>query len=63
MNRKGSEHSTMRNNHDFCLVVVKFDFVVSHTFLYIIGAKPHRVSEARRAIGSGKVVELVIVSI
>ena len=38
-------------------------FVVSHIFLYIIGAKPHRVSEFRRAIGSGKVVELVIVSI
>ena len=48
---------------DFCLVVVKFDFVVSHTFLYIIGAKTHRVSEVRKVIGSSKVVELVIVSI
>ena len=32
--RKGSGHSTRRNNHNFCFVVVKFYFVVSHTFLY-----------------------------
>ena len=31
---KGSGYSTRRNNHDFCFVVVKFYFVVSHTFLY-----------------------------
>ena len=32
--RKGSGHSTRKNNHDVCPVVVKIYFVVSHTFLY-----------------------------
>ena len=37
--------------------------MVSHTILYIIGAKPHRVKQVRKAIGSSIVREWVIVSV
>ena len=30
--------------------------MVSHTIIYIVGAKPHRVKEARKAIGSSRVL-------
>ena len=36
--------------------------VVSHTILYIIAAKPHRIKQVRKAIGSSRVLEWVIVS-
>ena len=37
--------------------------MVSHTIISIIGTKQHRVKEARKAIGSSRVLEWVIVSV
>ena len=39
--RKGSGHSTRINTHDLCHVVL-------HSFIIMIGVKPHRVREARK---------------
>ena len=62
-NRKGSGHSTGGNNHDFCLVIVKFKFVVSHPVLYVVDAEPHRVNEVRKAIRSSRVLELGVIGV
>ena len=62
-NRKGSGHSTGGNNHDFCLVIVKFKFVGSHPVLYVVDAEPHRVNEVRKAIRSSRVLELGVIGV
>ena len=64
LRRKGSGHTIRRNNHDFCLSSLRFTLLsAKHSFIIMIGVKPNRVSEARKATWSSSVLEFGIVSV
>ena len=62
--RKGSGHSIRKNNHDLCLSSLSYTLLsVKHYFIIMIGVKPNRVSEAKKATWSGSVLEFGIISV
>ena len=63
LRRKGSGHTIRRNNHDFCSSLSSTLLSVKHSFIIMIGVKPNRVSEARKATWSSSVLEFGIVSV